>query len=414
MAQITTNCSGLKANQQACPGAQETVCCQPNDPFCQGRHASWSLLIVYDTKFSVSVQRDIFLWDGFVLLDEQLSSLGQINININNFFVGDPPQADLMYYAMEGDKHLGEPIQSSSNCDSTPCGTCFDFIAFNGTKLTGGAGNGDANNIFNSTPETSIDLDQFDISQLVKPKDTSATILVSSGDGNLSNNVPGVFNGYGELVMYGYTVVEVNRLAPNYKNPITKYTVNATEAAPGETLTYTVDLLNSGQLDANPTLLKLDVFPPPGTDYVPGTTLVDGKTIPDVGGTSPISTGLNLGNVTSTTGGNSSRKVQFKVKVKATPGVAEVSSIGKLDYTYKGDVTTFTDKVDTNETVVKIAAPKLATPIMVVSSPTVTPEGTFLTLSLENASSGPLTVDEVLLNMPSEVVGVGLGASGRQ
>ncbi|HAN31169.1 MAG TPA: hypothetical protein DCQ06_06180, partial [Myxococcales bacterium] len=404
VAQITTQCNGLKANQNACPGAQETVCCQPNDPFCQGRHASWSLLIIYDTKFSESVQRDIFLWDGFVLLDEQLNSTGQITIPINNFFVGDPPQADLMYYAMEGDKHLGEPIQSSSSCDSTPCGTCYDYIAVNGTKLTGGAGNSDANNIFNSTPETSVDLDRFDISQLVKPKDTSATILVSSGDGDLTNNQPGVFNGYGELVMYGYTVVEVNRLAPNYKNPITKYTVNAGDAAPGDTLTYTVDLLNSGQLDASPTLLSLDSFPPPGTDYVPGTTLVDGKTIPDVGGTSAISTGLSLGNVTSSTGGNSSRKVQFKVKVKAAPGVPEVLSTGKLNYTYKGDVSTFQDLVDTNQTVVKIVAPTLATPILVASSATVQPGGTFTyTLSLENASGGPLVVDEVLLSMPAEV-----------
>ncbi len=404
VAAISNTCNGSKPNPICTQ--PETTCCAPEDPFCQSRHASWSLVIVYDTKNSETVQRDIFLYDGFVLLDENDTSAGQLKVGVQGFFFGDPSQAQLSYYAMEGDYQLGNPYQDPpGGCDSAPCATCFDFVSFNGVKLTGGAGNNDANNIFNGTPEPSIDLDSFDVSPMLKPQDSTATLLISSGDGDITNNGATSAAGNGELILYGYTLLQIDRFAPILKNPQTVYSVNATEAAPGEELTYTVDLLNIGQLDANPTVLRLDVFPPPGTSYVAGSTTVGSVPVADVGGKSPLQAGLDLGNLTSTTGNAQGRKVSFKVKVLASPPVTDIVSTAIADYTYKGTVQTFNDQIQTNTTTVKITEPKLATPTLTVSPTAVAPGGAVSwTLRLENASPNAVTIEAFEVDLPAEVV----------
>ena len=403
VAAISNTCNGSKPNPICTQ--PETTCCAPEDPFCQSRHASWSLVMVYDTKNSETVQRDIFLYDGFVLLDENDTSAGQLKVDVQGFFFGDPSQAQLSYYAMEGDYQLGNPYQDPpGGCDSAPCATCFDFVSFNGVKLTGGAGNNEPNNIFNGTPEPSIDLDTFDVSPMLKPQDSSATLLVSSGDGDITNNAATSAAGNGELLLYGYSLLQIDRFAPILKNPQTVYSVNATEASPGEELTYTVDLLNIGQLDANPTVLRLDVFPPPGTSYVAGSTTVGSLPIADLGGKSPLQTGLDLGNLTSTAGNAQGRKVSFKVKVLANPPVTEIVSTAVADYTYKGAVQTFTDQIQTNTTTVKITEPKLATPTLTVSPTAVAPgQKVTWTLRLENASAGEVTVEAFEIDLPAEV-----------
>ncbi len=359
-------------------GSPEDVCCQGSDAFCQARHASWSLVLLYDTKFSEATERDIFLYDGFVLLDENASSTGQVFFSINQFLVGDPPDAQLSYYAMEGDKQLGNPAQDPpGTADSPPCATCFDFVQFNGTKLTGGAGNNDANNIMNSTPEAGVDLDNFDISSLVKTGDTSATFLVSSGNGSLADNTnPVIAAGAGEMFLYAYTLLQINRKAPNFKNIVSGFVVNASEVSGGEELTFTIDLLNNGQLDAETSTLKLGSFPPPGLQYVAGSTTVDGKAVADVGGTSAVSAGLSLGNITNQAGGNSLRKVTLKFKVLSPPGVNEINSFPVLTYKYKGSAgsTVVYDGEYIGPTaVVKVVAPKLATPTLSVNPTTAQP-----------------------------------------
>ena len=67
---------------------------------------------------------------------------------------------------------MGNPEQDSVSSYSEPCPTCWDFVSFNGSELTGGAGNNEPHNIMNSTPQAGIDLDTFDVSSLVKVGDT--------------------------------------------------------------------------------------------------------------------------------------------------------------------------------------------------------------------------------------------------
>ncbi len=403
-------CQGYKKAN----GQDESVCCELGDNGCQARYASWSMVFVYDTKNSETTQRDVFLYDGYVLLDEQQSTLGQIQFTINDFLVADPPEAQFSYYAMEGDKQLGNPEQNVGNNgpDSPPCDTCYDFVSFNGTKLTGGAGNNEENNIMNSTPETGIDLDTFDVSTLVKPNDTSATLVVSSGNGSLTDNTQGLLSaGYGEFFVYGWSLLQVNRKAPNFKSTVNKFYANYTEASPGDTLTYTDDLLNTGPLDADNTTLKFATFPPAGTDYVPGSTTVDGVVVPDVGGQSALAAGLNLGVLTNAAGGKSNRTVTFKVKIKATPGVTEIASSGVVSYSYVG--AKYSDSLATQTSIVKLVPPLLAPPSLAVAPFKQSPAGTVtFTLTLQSLAATAISVDTLGFDLPAELAFVSATGPG--
>ena len=411
LATPTAPCYGLTEADGVTP---ETVCCQQGDIGCQARYTSWTMVFVYDTKFSETTQRDVFLYDGYVLLDEQQSTLGQIQFTINDFLVADPPDAQFTYYAMEGDKQLGNPEQNvgQNGPDSPACDTCYDFVSFNGVELTGGAGNNEPHNIMNSTPETGIDLDTFDVSNFVKPNDTSAKLVVSSGNGSLLDNTPGLASaGYGEFFVYGWSLLQVNRKAPNFKSTSNKFYANYAEASPGDIITYTVDLLNTGPLDADNTTMKFGVFPPPGTDYVPGSTAIDTVAVADNGTQSPLAAGLNLGVLTNSAGGKSNRTVTFKVKVKAVPGVTEIDSSGVISYTYVNGK--YSDTLTTQTSVVKLVPPQLAPPSLAVAPQKQSPAGTVtFTLTLQSLSAAALSVDTLGFDMPPELVFVSATGPG--
>ena len=426
VAKISTQNCGNKPNSKDYPGVPETVCCHgtnqfPTPPdadiFCQAHHASWSLVLIYDTKSSDSTQRDVHLYDGFLLLDERLDSLGQKSFQLDGFLVGDPPQARIAYYAMEGDKQLGNPYQwgagGKGGPDSYPCQSCPDYFAFNGTKLSGGAGNSDVDNIFNSTPETAIDLDSYDVSKLVKPQDTTAQVLVSSGDGDLSNNAStpaGQLTGYGEMLLYGYTLIEINRLAPNFKNAFTKFRVNAkqkTSAVAGQELTFSLDVFNVGELDAEDTKMTLGTWPPPGTEYVANSTVVDGQSIVDVGGKSALEGGLPLGTISGKFGdqSNQSRSIVFKLKIKDPPGVASFLAHAVLTYNYKGNNQTYSGTIETEDVQVDIVQPAIDLPVLMVSPSAIKPDGQITyTVTVKNPSSQAAVISELRLDMPVEAL----------
>src|SRR5690606_10626868 len=109
-------------------------------------------------------QRDIFLYDGYRVIDEELNSAGQDQFTISGFDVGSPPEARLSFFALEGDRQLGIPPQ-----DLTPGGagcpnaSCIDSVEFNSTPLFDSFNA--AGNIFNgSVPggfAVGVDLDTY-------------------------------------------------------------------------------------------------------------------------------------------------------------------------------------------------------------------------------------------------------------
>ena len=410
----------------------------PQDTYCQGYHASWSMVVIYDTQNSEPLLRDVYLYDEFVLIDEQLGTTGQIEFSLSGFNVGDPVQAQLTYYAVEGDKHLGMPAQSPQNPSpySYACNFCYDFVQITGSKnspakLVDSGLNGQADNIFNSSYGAGIDLDTFVISDYLKTGDTSLSVLISSGDGKTSNNsnvsspcpVDGstdcIASGFGELVGYGWTMLEITRKAPKFRNLTTTYLVeNKLEhtANPGDELGYELILLNDGPADANNVIVSLDKFLPPGLTYVKGSTVKDGLPIGDVAGTSPLAAGYNVGTMKAY--GGTKVTISLRVKVDDPTTVTQIPSTAKTSFTY-GDNNTEKGDWESKPTTITIEPATLDTPTLHITTGAnkLKPgEAAIYAFTLKNLSGKPVSISALEIAIPAEVTlklpiagGVGTG-----
>ncbi|MBD8005341.1 isopeptide-forming domain-containing fimbrial protein [Bacillus norwichensis] len=103
------------------------------------------------------------------------------------------------------------------------------------------------------------------------------------------------------------------------------------EVFPGDTITYTLKVTNTGTLAS--TMTKVYDELPEGTSYVPGTTTLNGEKVADVAGASPIFTGMPIGSSGESlegvlyAGEENAAVVTFQVKVNedVQPGT-EVSN----------------------------------------------------------------------------------------
>lgn len=327
--------------------ADDGTCEEPN--VCQAMYAGWSLVIVYEDP-SENTLRDIVLFDGFRLLDETPFSDGIDRFTITGFDVADPPEAYFTFFGLEGDALLGVPPQ-----DSDPvfgCDTCFDYISFNGTKLSDP--NNPEDNIWNSTTPAGgalgIDIDTFDISSLVRPGTRTARIEIGSGDGDTSTGQAG---GGGELVFMGYVMLTINRRAPDFRSSNTFKSVDPSEAGPGETLFYTVNVTNDGSQNATNVVLRDAI--PAGTSYVAGSTRVDDAAVGDVGGTSPLVSGLSLGTVPFS-GTGSTRRITFRATVNSDAAAGSlITNSAVISSSELPDV-------ETNTVTTRVEAPELGQP----------------------------------------------------
>ena len=321
------------------------------DPLCQAYYAGWSMVIVWSSE-EESTLRDVNLFDGFQLFDETPFSTAVDSFAVGGFDVADPPEATYRFFGLEGDALLGVPPQ-----DSDPvlgCDTCFDYVSFNGTKLSDSLNA--ANNIFNSSlPEGSaigVDIDSYDVSDLVTPGDTSVRIEIGSGDNNTATGHDRDAGG-GELFLVGYHVLTINRLSPNFRSRNTFISADPTEASPGETIFYTVVVTNDGSLPG--TNLSVQVPLPPNTEYIAGSTRLDGGAVSDVGGASAIFGGLSLGTLSNI--GDNDRRITFRVRILPdTPNGTIIRAAATID------ADELTEPTVTEEAVVTVVAPTLLTP----------------------------------------------------
>jgi uncharacterized repeat protein (TIGR01451 family) len=244
---------------------------------CQAKYAAWSMVVIYSAP-SETVQRDIRLYDGFLVLDHEdgpNGSRGVTTFTISGFQADDNPQAELTYFAVEGDDRLGQPPQNLlPPGDPSFCTVCNDSVTFNGTKLSDSTGQPD--NIFNESLDTGgnsgVDIDRIDVSALVPPRSTSATIRINAGSGPV---VPaGTSHGGGELFGFGWTLLSLSRPAPNLRSSQTTKTVNPVTAGQGERVAYSVTVANTGSADATNTRV-VDTLPT-GVTYRPGTLQIGG------------------------------------------------------------------------------------------------------------------------------------------
>ncbi|MEL6178150.1 MAG: hypothetical protein AAFS10_04310, partial [Myxococcota bacterium] len=322
-------------------------CINPN---CQARYAGWSLVVVYANP-TVTLQKDIVIYDGFRQLDETINSAGIDSFVIDGFQVANPPQGTFRFFGLEGDALLGVPPQDLDANPDLRCDTCFDYISFNGVKLSDP--NNPPNNIFNSTTPSGgalgVDIDTFDVSSLVNVGDTSVLIEVGSGDG-----IPTAQGGGGESVFLGYTILSLNRLSPNFQTVNTFKAVDPQEAGPGETVFFTINVANEGSLEA--TNVRVSDVLDGNLEYVAGSTRVDGMAIPDgPGGSFPLAGGgLNLGTLSFQ--GDNDRRVTFRARVReGTPSGTRIPNVALVDSSQ-------TNPGQTNEVVITTRAPELGQP----------------------------------------------------
>ncbi|MBN1040378.1 DUF11 domain-containing protein, partial [Clostridium botulinum] len=109
-------------------------------------------------------------------------------------------------------------------------------------------------------------------------------------------------------------------------NNFTK-SVDKANAKVGDILVYTINLTNSGNIDANNLVLTDPV--PDGTSFVPGSVIVNGVSQP----TADITSGLNLGTLSP---GNND-VVIFKAKVISVPTTNPIVNTGNLSYSFTPD-----------------------------------------------------------------------------
>lgn len=287
---------------------------------CQAKYAAWSMVVVYSAP-SETVQRDIRLYDGFLVLDHEdgpNGSEGVTSFTITGFQADDNPRAELTYFAVEGDLRLGQPPQNLlPPTDPSFCTTCGDSLTFNGTKVSDATGQPD--NIFNESLaagiNSGVDIDVIDVSSLVPPRSTSATIQINSGTGPVS--IAPLSHGGGELFGYGWTLLTLSRPAPNLRSSQTRKTVNPLTAGQGERIAYTIAVANTGSANASNTVVT-DTLPASVT-YRPGTLQVGGTACTDAADGDPCTVvgrtlTVNLGNL-SFLPPNNTRQVAFLADV---------------------------------------------------------------------------------------------------
>lgn len=298
-------------NVHAAPGTPMGTsgsCSDPNDP-CQSAFGGWALVLVWSSP-SASTTKEVMIYDGFLRMDEICDpSFGPGGgcINGGSSGVSAPitlagfnaisRDAELSFLAFEGDRQLGSPPEPAQNAD---------FMRFNGVELSNNALGVLPKNLFNSvifnrqggTPFSGVDIKTLPVRLPVAsgfpPTTRQVDIQPGSGDGIPD---PGPFfqsQGFisnGELFYLGAVTLTVEALAPNFRN--SRKVVDKTNAAPNDVLTYSIHVENNGTYLADASLR--DVLPA-DLLYVPGSTKVDGTSVPDgAGGTNPLHSGLSLG-----------------------------------------------------------------------------------------------------------------------
>ncbi|MFH1810320.1 MAG: OmpA family protein [Pseudomonadota bacterium] len=300
------------------------------DPLCQAKYAGWSLIVVWSAP-TQRVRRDVVLFDGFYLFDEEAGPPFSSGVSpfytLDHFEVGDTPRGSLSMFALEGDEQLGVPPQNLQGCT-----TCYDFFEVYTeqnavrTKLSDDVNPPD--NVFNGSrsrggTSPGVDLDTFDVSSILRSGDTFLRFRVGSGDG-----VEGGELGGGELVLLGYVIVSLDTYAPNLNDTATFKSVAEDTATPGSVLHYTIRVTNQDGSAAAHNVRVRDAIPA-GTSYIPGTTRACGSAVGDVGGTTPLATtqGLNIGTLYERPPGTQSCEIKFQVRVNdaTAPGTDVVN-----------------------------------------------------------------------------------------
>ncbi|MGL4849982.1 MAG: hypothetical protein ACRC28_13860 [Clostridium sp.] len=163
--------------------------------------------------------------------------------------------------------------------------------------------------------------------------------------------------------------------------------VDKTGAEVGDILTYTIRLLNSGNVDATNVLIK-DTLQA-GTSFIPGSVFINGTPNSIYNPQTGINVGTLIPNVESV--------VSFKVHIDFIPEVNPLKNIANLTYEYKQN--------PTSTQVIKGASTSNETSTSIVSTP-ISPgiNGFYKRANLENATIGDVIIFTLTAKNSSSVV----------
>ena len=286
-------------------------------------NAGWTLAVIYGK--SGLPTRNLSLFVGA----ELTNSAGSSQATVSGFCT---PQSGvrsgrMLVSAMEGDPFGGDgmkfgPTAASLVQISGPNNPVNNFFA---SQINDDLGNLDTTGSFgtvnsNAATATSVvgarqgwDITNVDVSSTLGSSQTTAVAQGSTSSDQYVINA---------------LALQINVGSPKF--PTTVKTVDKANAAPGDTLTYTVSLDNrTGTADATNVIFK-DVIPA-GTSFIANSFKVDG--VVQAGADPTLAAGVNVGMIV----GGTQKIVTFQVKVNsvpASPASANYSNQATWDYDF--------------------------------------------------------------------------------
>jgi uncharacterized repeat protein (TIGR01451 family) len=279
------------------------------------RYAGWALVIAY--KNPAAGMRNLRIYDGFGVVSSSSSS---VTIPVDGF---QTPQ-----YGTVNTK-IGAVVYEGD------LGKTGDVLQLNGTSMSDAVN--PVNNFFNSTISDGgslvtdrtpnnrntlgVDVDRFDASGLLLNNATSATLTLTTTS---------------ETFYPGVVTFATDLYAPNLTATLTSQDVDGAQLLPGDTLKYTVDVMNDGTDTAINTLLTDAV--PAGTTYIPGTLTIGGVSVTDAAAddTGEFATDSAQGTTKFTLGTmapQATAQVTFQVKVNtSTPAGTTIPDTANVAY----------------------------------------------------------------------------------
>ena len=278
-------------------------------------HAGWTLAVVYENA-SLPL-RDLTVWSGGVVVSP---SVGSTDITLTDFITPDslPVTGKLFVSAQEGDAVLendrllfGQDTASLTPL-SGPNNPVDNFFASqindeNGALDTSGTfGTRNANAAAGTNTSgcrQGWDITAVDVSSRLSAGQTAAAVR---------------FETDGDLYVPNCLALQIDSKGASLQ---VKKSVDKTYAEVGEEIGYTLDIANTGSIEAE-TVVVGDLLPNDAT-LVPGSIKIDGTTY---AGSLPVTFGpLAAG---------ASAKVEFSVRVDAIPAQNPIFNVAKVVYTF--------------------------------------------------------------------------------
>ena len=267
---------------------------------------AWAILIVYE--HDDLPLRKLYYYEGF----EEVAG-EQRSVRPRGFRAPPNASADVTYLVLEGDQ-----------------GIQGDTISINGVELSNACN--PRRNVFNSTinghradgvceeGQTKVDLDSFEVVDVIEPMDEEAEVIFNAGAGEqifpvwlmiAFDHIPAAFG----------TVKPEKSAEPPHRSVVPA----------GSRIDYVILVENSGGDFAANVTVQDGI--PAGTVYVEGSTTVDALAIADLpGGRSPLVNGLNLATLPGidVIGPRDRHFVRFSVTVADVPPETEISNIASI------------------------------------------------------------------------------------